>query len=993
MLGRQQIASIPTAISELFKNAYDAYAEEVRADYFPHERVLYIRDDGVGMSERDFHQRWLTIATGSKSESFASGPPPRPTNKVLRPIMGEKGIGRLAVASIGPQLLLVTRAREATASEAPTQTVVALIQWSVFEIPGLTLDDVTIPLITLPPDAPIDGTVVNELFTEALDSFTALSRRATPDMQERILAELAELENFDPTPFMRLPGPSLSARHSHGTHFFILPISEDLPASLGAARDDRTGASPFLRLMIGFTNTMLPGTPAPELKAHFFTHDASGETRDLIDSSDFWTPEDFLTVDHDIEGHFDEYGQFRGSVSIYGKPAVEHVVPWSGARGSHSRCGPFKIRLGYVQGASSESGLSGEDFALMSRKLNRIGGLYVFRDGIRILPYGSSDVDYLNIEVRRTKNIGRYYFSYRRMFGCVDITGRENFALQEKAGREGFRENAAYRDFRGILENFFIQLAADFFKKGGSHADEFEQRRAELKRIEDARLAREKKSRSQRQSFAQALGNALDGIESGRMADEISTVLRSWRSSAADTMSYTNGSNQVRALIEAERAARDALDAIRRRYIVTRPKGIGLGAQLSRDFGAYQVALNRVNEREFLPAVAAISQELEAAGRTLGVLPTIQSQARLQIEEHRESVRRRVDAASREVRSAHSASSDRVAAFIRECLSQFDSTSRELAAELERVDLGRLQEDDLHALRARLASQIEHASQHQLARLRSLRDALTELATFKEITAEDEVEALEEQVLALQEQAESELELIQLGTAVQIISHEFEASIRGVRRGLQRLRPWARSNNQLMGVFTEISTSFQHLDGYLTLFTPLQRRLYRQKVAITGDDVSRFLNDLFHERLQRHGIRISTSTAFREFQFLGFPSTYYPVFVNLIDNALFWLGGSKSEGGVISLDSKGSAMLVRDNGPGIPSRDREVIFESGFSRKPSGRGLGLRISRALLAREGWTLDLTDPQPSVGAEFRVAPTGASALRPGINSQLEVIHLAE
>lgn len=96
---------------------------------------------------------------------------------------------------------------------------------------------------------------------------------------------------------------------------------------------------------------------------------------------------------------------------------------------------------------------------------------------------------------------------------------------------------------------------------------------------------------------------------------------------------------------------------------------------------------------------------------------------------------------------------------------------------------------------------------------------------------------------------------------------------------------------------------------------------------------------------------------------------------------------------MISLDSKGSAMLVRDNGPGIPSRDREVIFESGFSRKPSGRGLGLRISRALLAREGWTLDLTDPQPSVGAEFRVAPTGASALRPGINSQLEVIHLAE
>jgi len=34
MLGRQQIAGIPTAISELFKNAHDAYADQVEVDYF-----------------------------------------------------------------------------------------------------------------------------------------------------------------------------------------------------------------------------------------------------------------------------------------------------------------------------------------------------------------------------------------------------------------------------------------------------------------------------------------------------------------------------------------------------------------------------------------------------------------------------------------------------------------------------------------------------------------------------------------------------------------------------------------------------------------------------------------------------------------------------------------------------------------------------------------------------------------------------------------------
>src|SRR5579862_2740056 len=63
MLGRQQIAGIPTAISELFKNAHDAYADRVVVDYFRQASLLVLRDDGVGMSEKDFEERWLTIGT------------------------------------------------------------------------------------------------------------------------------------------------------------------------------------------------------------------------------------------------------------------------------------------------------------------------------------------------------------------------------------------------------------------------------------------------------------------------------------------------------------------------------------------------------------------------------------------------------------------------------------------------------------------------------------------------------------------------------------------------------------------------------------------------------------------------------------------------------------------------------------------------------------------------------------------------------------------
>ncbi|WHL29907.1 ATP-binding protein [Pseudomonas juntendi] len=66
MLGRQQIAGIPNAIHELFKNAHDAYAEKVEVDYFRRNRVLVLRDDGYGMTRHDVENRWLTLGTESR---------------------------------------------------------------------------------------------------------------------------------------------------------------------------------------------------------------------------------------------------------------------------------------------------------------------------------------------------------------------------------------------------------------------------------------------------------------------------------------------------------------------------------------------------------------------------------------------------------------------------------------------------------------------------------------------------------------------------------------------------------------------------------------------------------------------------------------------------------------------------------------------------------------------------------------------------------------
>src|SRR5437016_6345919 len=91
MLGRQQIAGVPTAISELFKNAHDAYADDAIVDYFRSDRLFVLRDDGIGMTEHEFQERWLTLATDSKVPSSGRQPAsPRP-GYPRREILGEKG--------------------------------------------------------------------------------------------------------------------------------------------------------------------------------------------------------------------------------------------------------------------------------------------------------------------------------------------------------------------------------------------------------------------------------------------------------------------------------------------------------------------------------------------------------------------------------------------------------------------------------------------------------------------------------------------------------------------------------------------------------------------------------------------------------------------------------------------------------------------------------------------------------------------------------------
>lgn len=102
-LGERLVRRPETALIELIKNAYDADASECAVELCPRE--IRVSDDGDGMTFGEFASGWMRIGTAAKAARTES-------KTYLRPITGEKGIGRFAVRFLGEHLELTTVAQD-----------------------------------------------------------------------------------------------------------------------------------------------------------------------------------------------------------------------------------------------------------------------------------------------------------------------------------------------------------------------------------------------------------------------------------------------------------------------------------------------------------------------------------------------------------------------------------------------------------------------------------------------------------------------------------------------------------------------------------------------------------------------------------------------------------------------------------------------------------------------------------------------------------------
>ena len=96
------------------------------------------------------------------------------------------------------------------------------------------------------------------------------------------------------------------------------------------------------------------------------------------------------------------------------------------------------------------------------------------------------------------------------------------------------------------------------------------------------------------------------------------------------------------------------------------------------------------------------------------------------------------------------------------------------------------------------------------------------------------------------------------------------------------------------------------------------------------------------------------------------------VFVNLMVNAIQALGQAPEKRIRMAIDAapeQGLRFTIHDSGPGIAPDDLERVFESFFTTKPDGMGIGLAVCHSIITAHGGRIEAAN-HPEGGASFSI-----------------------
>ena len=423
VIGGDLIKDEMAGVVELVKNAYDADAAWVRISFKSlndmDEATLIVEDNGHGMGRFTLENSWLSPAAGNKGL--------RRISPGGRSMQGRKGVGRFSAMRIGDNLILETipgkAAPDLDSSELGNKYRLEL-NWEGIKDSEEYLDQLGFSLQTF------EG--VDSRHSGVYLEITQLRDRWGLDRIKRLVHELKLLLS----PFPLRPEDDVFEIHLN------LEDSELLPEVI---RRFHRKIEPY----------GIPDIADYEASAKIdkFGRYEFSFVRELWANQDPVEAEMVKTGD-DIRSLFR-----KDEIDDLLSPAVE-------GEEEELPCGPLRVRfviwdrdIKLLQSKAARLSSDVETLGIREIRglLNNVSGISIYRDDFRVRPYGDEDKDWLGLGRRRVQ-LPPMRIGPNQLFGIVDISSVDNPELDDKASREGLKENEAYRALRASLLSFLAWI-------------------------------------------------------------------------------------------------------------------------------------------------------------------------------------------------------------------------------------------------------------------------------------------------------------------------------------------------------------------------------------------------------------------------------------------------------------------------------------------------------------------------------------------------------
>lgn len=439
MLGDQLIKNEIIALVELIKNSYDADASWVKVSFVdfnedfsinPTSKIV-IEDDGCGMNVDILEKHWLNPATPDKLKQKSR----KETTDKGRILQGEKGIGRFAIFKLGRTIKITTR-RQCQNEEGKFIDKVEQKE-NILSYNFSNYDD----------DFLSENGKEKELY---LDNLSVFIDERSPEVMIEKNVQLGILNK---------------KREPHGT---VIEIS-DLKSSWSVDRVER------IQKEIGKLQPIFAKEETDDFHVWIYKDNKVHVSQDQY-------KEQLLTCLNNKSVFKIKNGKYISATNRFEFSLNDKLISLSFADQEicgiqqfkkyfktpeyHTECGDFNFEF-YIFDLNIDNE-NPSKFVLDKdeKRIIREHRIYLYRDNIRVMPYGDADDDWLKIDIARGTISAAEFLSNDQVVGCVYITQKGNPKLKDKTNREGLiEEGKALEDFINVLQLVLRYIRKDPYAK------------------------------------------------------------------------------------------------------------------------------------------------------------------------------------------------------------------------------------------------------------------------------------------------------------------------------------------------------------------------------------------------------------------------------------------------------------------------------------------------------------------------------------------------